>query len=101
MSPTTRKCAYLVLIELAKGAESAAANLSHTDYETVCDYVTETLDWLADRDDSVLPCQDCRNNKVREPQDESHPRCRACDAQHDEDTAMAWDEAHPARPNSL
>ena len=84
----TRKGAYLALIELAKAAESAAANLARTDYETVFDYCEETREWLADRDDSIPVCQVCGNNKVREPQDESHPRCSACQAQHDDDAAI-------------
>ena len=98
----TRKGAYLALLALADAAKSAAAHLSHTDYETVCDYCTETLEWIADRDDSIPPCQDCGNEKATaDTREDSHPRCAMCQRQHDEDAAMRWDEAHPPRPTDL
>ena len=102
MSTVTRKDAYLALIALSKAAQSAAANVARTDYEQVVDYCTETMEWLADRDDSIPVCQSCGNNKATpDTREDSHPRCAMCQRQHDENSAMSWDEAHPARPNSL
>ena len=77
-------------------------NLARTDYAQVSDYCDETMEWIEDRDDSILPCQDCGNAKsTPATREDSHPRCAMCQRQYDDDTAMAWEDAHPARPVGL
>lgn len=105
MSPTpaTRQRAIDALKALEVAAKSAAFSLSRCDYSQVVDWCDENLEFLADLDASIPPCQDCSGNNKATPdtREDSHPRCPSCQRQHEDNSAMAWDEAHPPRPSGL